>query len=54
MNMFDQFRPRRQTMQNVKPTDYVPFEDIVRTSIYQQPQPLKFQADNQNLLPVQN
>lgn len=25
----DQSRPGRQTMSNIKPTDYVPFENIV-------------------------
>lgn len=27
-------RPGRQTMQNVKPTDYVPFEDTARTPFH--------------------
>ena len=26
----EQFRPSRQTMANIKPNDYVPFEHVVR------------------------
>lgn len=36
MNTTDHFRPRRQTMLNVKPTDYVPFEHMVRAIAIQQ------------------
>ncbi len=53
MYTIDRFRPGRQTMQNVKPTDHVPFEDVPGLSLYQsgpvlpvtQTRPTAFQAN---------
>lgn len=35
MHSAEQFRPSRQTMANVKPSDYVPFEHSVKSPLPQ-------------------
>jgi hypothetical protein len=50
MYMSNQSKPGRQTMMNVKPTDHVPFEHVIRASVLQSTGTVK--VPSQNSLPV--